>query len=370
MTSTISHALRDITNYSFGVNDSPVKRYTKKGWRHDPYAMCTPPSSVNTSFFEGAPDFDFMHAEAHAAFAHTCSVDYTCYDTYENQCYESYETCDENAYLPNIVNPCASADPCVSATLGRQMSCAPPSLRRQVNTSLPSTVSDANTSISSVSSARAPVLPVRCSRGVTLPAPRSFQCHAPEVLVSARPTPPRVAPRIFVVEHRCRVVEYNARSVEAAIGDFVIVEGDRGVDMGRLVRVEPLDQNNHKPRQSVLRIATESECATYETQTTEIASKILPLVRNTIATKFADNADISSITLVGCDLQFDREKLFVFYDAKGFISFLPLAEQLFHSFRCRIWMHQLDRTATTKPTTSSILKLARSKRNARNRTLQ
>ena len=128
---------------------------------------------------------------------------------------------------------------------------------------------------------------------------------------------------------------------EVNIGNYVLVEGDRGVDVGLVVSIHSRSEfrnsknNENKDFHSIFRLANfleyqhlfqkyyDEECALVHIQ--ELVELYnLPL------------------TIVDCEFQFDREKMIVYYKTPNQkrVDFRKLVTTLWINYRTRVWMER------------------------------
>jgi len=140
---------------------------------------------------------------------------------------------------------------------------------------------------------------------------------------------------------------------ETIIGTRVVVEGDRGVDLGCIIAVERsptadpaaavahISEEKEKGRkqpkalQLVLRSATCGEIADdecLEADEVEATAYAQAQARRLLGSKLAIKA---------ATFQFDRQKLTLHYTAAERVYFVPLLKSLNQRYHCRIWMEQL-----------------------------
>jgi cell fate regulator YaaT (PSP1 superfamily) len=115
-----------------------------------------------------------------------------------------------------------------------------------------------------------------------------------------------------------------------AEGDYVVVEGDRGENIGivdTITTVKP----DRPVASKVLRKATAHDLQIHE----DLRRK------EDVATKFCETAakEIGiNMTIMDTEYQFDQGKLSIFFKSKGVIDFRRLQRVLFREFRCRVWL--------------------------------
>jgi cell fate regulator YaaT (PSP1 superfamily) len=125
-------------------------------------------------------------------------------------------------------------------------------------------------------------------------------------------------------------------------GDFVLVDADRGVDIGQIVaRTERPPPRNLKATRSILRLATPQEVGS-------VADKES---RETTALQLCQTKVLElglEMEITGAEFQFDGKKLTFYFSASKFVDFRDLVRALFRMFGTRIWMVWYDGNAPVK----------------------
>ena len=126
-------------------------------------------------------------------------------------------------------------------------------------------------------------------------------------------------------------------SVHLFLDDVVVVEGDRGEDIG-IVRgiAENTGDDVHLPQ--VLRAATEEDLRTLKDQRHREYTALREI--RATAKHIHFHAHVEDV-----EYQFDRRKLTVFVRRsvkQSYVDFRKLQRILFAEFRCRIWMVYID----------------------------
>jgi len=143
-------------------------------------------------------------------------------------------------------------------------------------------------------------------------------------------------PRFAVVQFKHESITYLA-PFRVTEGDIVVVEGDRGENIGRIATITQVKPNYDVPAK-ILRKATDADHKTLATQ----RQRELAAVKGTQA--LADSLGLHA-TIEDAEYQFDMNKLTIFVrrNAKnGFVDFRKLQRGLFREFRCRIWCAYMD----------------------------
>eukprot|EP00998_Keelungia_sp_KM082_P009501 NODE_567_length_1803_cov_68.831146_g558_i0.p1 GENE.NODE_567_length_1803_cov_68.831146_g558_i0~~NODE_567_length_1803_cov_68.831146_g558_i0.p1 ORF type:complete len:362 (-),score=46.17 NODE_567_length_1803_cov_68.831146_g558_i0:581-1666(-) len=180
------------------------------------------------------------------------------------------------------------------------------------------------------------------------------------------PSPSQYLPSFVLPSVRC-VVEFKRGRTETysainyvAPGEYVIVEGDRGEDMGLVIHTWI--------SATPMRPTTSPDNSDDETSSKDEESDSLPSIR-----RLATPADISKLhnvvakdeeaAVMGCgqrvrerhldmqivdaEYQFDGQKLTFFYDTPTRQDFRDLCKDLFRTYRTRIWFSRVGSTADT-----------------------
>uniref|UniRef100_A0A7S2RAB1 U-box domain-containing protein n=1 Tax=Rhizochromulina marina TaxID=1034831 RepID=A0A7S2RAB1_9STRA len=146
-------------------------------------------------------------------------------------------------------------------------------------------------------------------------------------------------------------------------GSIVVVEADRGEDLGVVVSKMPLEQfveesattAGHKPRgfgsmfqdtKRVLRLATEEEKVKLREKNEE-EEQVLRVCRNKVKQRSLP------MYVIDAEYQFDRHKLTFFFEAERRIDFRELVRDLFSVYKTRIWLQQIDMNASQRLTLNS-----------------
>ncbi|CCW65252.1 unnamed protein product [Phytomonas sp. EM1] len=188
--------------------------------------------------------------------------------------------------------------------------------------------------------------------------PRPVLCrHSVEVTVALRcGEAPFIIPDVY---------EIFPSEVEISdlVGLYVIVEGDRGEDMGvisavnsnQIITTEAADRTPEKQKNAsghennskaeinmnsprVLRHANNLDIARYE-QLSQAEEEALSRCQECLA-----RADLKApITIERAIFQYDRKKLTVQFKSDSYVDFNILTRMLHTHYKCRIWMHQLNR---------------------------
>ncbi|MEI7817447.1 MAG: regulatory iron-sulfur-containing complex subunit RicT [Desulfuromonadales bacterium] len=132
-----------------------------------------------------------------------------------------------------------------------------------------------------------------------------------------------------------KIYDFDAGTIELAKGDHVVVETERGVGVGQLVKPpEEKEAGANAALTLIKRKATAEDMATVE----RISQK------EQEAYRFCVNRIIERtmpMKLVKVEYQFDSSKAVFFFTADGRVDFRDLVKDLAHSFHTRIEMRQI-----------------------------
>ncbi|MFZ4856293.1 MAG: PSP1 domain-containing protein [Desulfuromonadaceae bacterium] len=132
-----------------------------------------------------------------------------------------------------------------------------------------------------------------------------------------------------------KMYDFNAGSLELAVGDHVIVETERGVGVGKVMK-PPVEKDAAATGSLTLvkRKATLEDMATVE----RITQKEQEAYRFCVD-RIIERA--MPMKLVRVEYQFDGSKAVFFFTADGRVDFRDLVKDLAHSFHTRIEMRQI-----------------------------
>lgn len=137
-----------------------------------------------------------------------------------------------------------------------------------------------------------------------------------------------------------KIAGLNITDVKQLIDVHVVVEGDRGEDIGRIAAVEEssADEPLNPKIAKVLRIASRDEILRLETTLRQDELRALEFAQQQVARLFpAEQLSIEDATF-----QFDKQKLTLWYRVPDRVYFVPLLKTLNQAYRCRIWMERID----------------------------
>jgi hypothetical protein len=147
-------------------------------------------------------------------------------------------------------------------------------------------------------------------------------------------------PTLCTVQFRHHQMEHVA-TIPVTPGQYVLVTGDRGQDMGLVVRLlgSAGAEGGGVCMGSVLRPAYQREV--------EYLNGELRMQEEAAAESCRAKARRLGLQmeLHHAEYQYDRKKLTFYYDSRGRVDFVSLLRELFRDFGCRIWMEKVRRPA-------------------------
>lgn len=153
------------------------------------------------------------------------------------------------------------------------------------------------------------------------------------------PADPNAPCQVLVQFKRQRVVQYESPCYVAP-GEYVVVGGDRGEDIGLVTHSWATDSSDaHQQDKSwaegigkVLRVASVLEVAQLNGVQTELESRAVEVAQEKVV-----EHDLP-MRIVDAEYQFDRRKLTFYYQSQHRLDFRNLVRDLYKTFRARIWM--------------------------------
>ena len=154
----------------------------------------------------------------------------------------------------------------------------------------------------------------------------------------APPTPTSPAVCRALVQFKCHQTEYSS-PIMVEKGQYVVVQGDRGIDIGVVIRV---NTDSHKsyvertgPSGSILRHATQREVDYWATDLKADEATAVEFCQQRVIRHHL------SMEVRHAEYQFDKKKLTFYYDAKARVDFVQLLKELYREYGCRIWMEKV-----------------------------
>ena len=129
---------------------------------------------------------------------------------------------------------------------------------------------------------------------------------------------------------------FDPVNLEVKIGDKVVVETARGVEMGEVIEglKEIEDSEIITALKPVLRQANEKDLANYNKNIEETPKALERCA-------FHINKNKLDMKLLGCEFTLDRSKLIIYFNAEGRVDFRELVKDLANEFRLRIELRQV-----------------------------
>jgi cell fate regulator YaaT (PSP1 superfamily) len=129
------------------------------------------------------------------------------------------------------------------------------------------------------------------------------------------------------------------------VHDWVIFEGDRGMEIGQITAVDvdplPLDKAlpaiERLPR--IVRRASLEEAEEYKRRDEKDEKQVLEFIREELL-----RLRLASLHITKCSFQWDKVRLTVFFDTPKRKFFVPLLKALNRKYNCRIWMYHVNKS--------------------------
>ncbi|ESL09314.1 hypothetical protein TRSC58_02967 [Trypanosoma rangeli SC58] len=144
--------------------------------------------------------------------------------------------------------------------------------------------------------------------------------------------------KVVVVFKRKRFALLESQTYVAP-GEYVVVGGDRGEDIGLVTHSWVVDKSDHDGEKkwgegvsSVLRVASALEVSQLKNVQTELEERAVE-----VAQKKVEEHGLP-MRIVDAEYQFDRKKLTFYYQSQHRLDFRTLVRDLYKTFRARIWM--------------------------------
>lgn len=141
-----------------------------------------------------------------------------------------------------------------------------------------------------------------------------------------------------LIQFKCHHGEFSS-GFELKKGQYVVVQGDRGIDIGVVIRINSDDSQQYVertgPTGSVVRFATQREVDYWATDLKADEAAALEYCRQRVL-KHRLPMEVRH-----AEYQFDKKKLTFYYEAKSRVDFVTLLKELFREFSCRIWMEKV-----------------------------
>lgn len=132
-----------------------------------------------------------------------------------------------------------------------------------------------------------------------------------------------------------KMYDFDAGSLELALGDHVVVETERGLGVGQVIRpTRDIEGTASEGLVPIKRKATADDMATLERNALKEKESFTFCVERIIERNMP-------MKLVKVEYQFDCSKAVFFFTADGRVDFRDLVKDLAHSFHTRIEMRQI-----------------------------
>lgn len=141
-----------------------------------------------------------------------------------------------------------------------------------------------------------------------------------------------------LVQFKCHQSEYSS-NVAVEKGQYVVVQGDRGIDVGVVIRMNTDTVKSYVERTgpcgNILRHATQREVDYWATDLKGDEAAAVDLCQQRVQ-RLNLNMEVRQ-----AEYQFDKKKLTFYYDAKSRVDFVQLLKELYREYGCRIWMEKV-----------------------------
>nr|CCC95332.1 unnamed protein product [Trypanosoma congolense IL3000] len=144
--------------------------------------------------------------------------------------------------------------------------------------------------------------------------------------------------QVVVMFKRMRILQFESPTYVAP-GEYVVVGGDRGEDIGLVTQSWVLDERDSNGEKKwaegvgrVLRVASTLEISQLQGVQTELEDRAVE-----VAQKKVEEHGLP-MCIVDAEYQFDRKKLTFYYRSHQRLDFRVLVRDLYKTFRARIWM--------------------------------
>lgn len=141
-----------------------------------------------------------------------------------------------------------------------------------------------------------------------------------------------------LVQFKCHQAEYSS-SKTLDNGQYVVVQGDRGIDIGVVIRINTDTTKAYVERTgpcgAVLRHATQREVDYWASELKADEQTAFEYCHQRVV-----RAGLP-MEVRHAEYQFDKKKLTFYYDAKSRVDFVTLLKELYREFGCRIWMEKV-----------------------------
>lgn len=137
-----------------------------------------------------------------------------------------------------------------------------------------------------------------------------------------------------IVQFKCHEAEYSSR-FPVDIGTYVVVQGDRGFDIGVVISTEFVS-NSAAPVGNLIGCASQKEVDYWATDLKKAEADALQICRQQISNLKLD------MSVMQAEYQYDKKKLTLYYMAHDRVEYEILTKELFRQFGCRIWLVKVE----------------------------
>jgi len=127
---------------------------------------------------------------------------------------------------------------------------------------------------------------------------------------------------------------YRTEGIPLRVGDYCIVEVERGIDHGKVMSLKEEGEEQKKPAKKVIRVMTGEDRRTVEENRAAAAQAFV-----TCQQKVGEKE--IPMKLVTAEYSFDRSRLLFYFTAEGRIDFRELVRDLAAIFKTRIELRQI-----------------------------
>lgn len=155
-----------------------------------------------------------------------------------------------------------------------------------------------------------------------------------EVLFEASETEKADEVQRVLVQFKCHKGEYSSKS-SVEVGEYVVVQGDRGIDIGVVVSAKQVSSSN-LPNGTLIGCASQKEVDYWATELKKAENEALQICRQQIQNLKLD------MSVLQAEYQYDKKKLTLYYAAPDRVEYEVLTKELFRQFGCRIWLVKVE----------------------------
>lgn len=133
-----------------------------------------------------------------------------------------------------------------------------------------------------------------------------------------------------------KIYWFNPNFLNVKVGDNVIVETARGLELGHVIKpIKEIEDNEFEHElKDIIRIASDKDMKDYQ-KNEEKAKEAYQRAKKIIETQKLD------MKTLGCEYTLDGSKLLIYYNADGRVDFRELVKILASEFKVRIELRQI-----------------------------